>query len=67
MQGMAALRSALDGTEETGSQLDRSDQRLHARLEAAKLRVHRHAGWGSEVLREQGDFAKLAAAYLPGD
>jgi hypothetical protein len=65
-QGLAALHTALQGTEQTGRQLDRTDQRLKQDVAKAQLRLREHGAWGGEVLREQGDFAKLAAAYLPG-
>jgi len=65
-KGMAALSSALEGTEQTGRQLDRSDQRLQQDITAAKIQLQQHAQWGGQVLKEQGDFAKLAATYLPG-
>ena len=63
---LAALRSALEGTEQTGRQLDRSDLRLKQDVAKAQLQLREHAAWGGQVLKEQGDFAKLAAAYLPG-
>ena len=65
-QGLAALHIALQGTEQTGRQLDRTDQRLKQDVAKAQLRLREHEAWGGEVLKEQGDFAKLAAAYLPG-
>ena len=38
-KGMAALSSALEGTEQTGRQLDRSDQRLQQDITAAKIQL----------------------------
>ena len=32
----------------------------------SRVALQQHVAWGEQVLKEQGDFAKLAAAYLPG-
>ena len=65
-KSLAALRSALKSTEQTGRQLDRSDARLRQDIDKAQAQLRLHAAWGEQVLKEQGDFARLAAAYLPG-
>lgn len=39
VKGLAALRSALDGTEQTDRQLDRSDQRLKQHITAAQVQL----------------------------
>ena len=65
-QGLTALQKAADGTKLTLEQLNRSDVRLKQAVAAAQSNLQMHKAWGGAVLKEKGDFARLAATFLPG-